>query len=80
MLFIFISKHFNCVLIFNFCISQKVKGAKMENLKTNISTYLYICIIFGFKIKINQGIIQSKRICRQPSVCALNVFTLLKGF
>ena len=64
MLFIFISKHFNSVLIFKFCISEKVKGAKMENLKTNISTYFYICITFSFKIKINQGIIQSKRICR----------------
>ena len=80
MFFIFISKHFNSFLIFNLCISQKVKGAKMQNLKTNIWTYFYICISFTFKIKINQGILLSKLICRQPSDGALNVFTLLKGF
>ena len=78
--FIFICKHFNTFLIFNLCISQKVKGGNMENLKTNISTYFYICTSLTFKIIINQGIFLSKRVCRQPPVCAWNVFTLLKGF
>ena len=74
MLFIFICKHLNTYLVFNLCISQKVKGAKMENLKTNISTFFHICISFTFKTKINQGIFLSKRVCRQPSVCAFERF------
>ena len=74
MLFMFICKHLNTYLVFNLCISQKVKGAKMENLKTNISTYFHICISFTFKTKINQGIFLSKHVCRQPSVCAFERF------
>ena len=86
---IFINKHFNTFLIFNLSISQKVKGAKMENLKTQIYFNLKDKIDADIKIDrflylhqfcLNQGIFMSKSICRQPSVCVLNVFTLLKGF
>ena len=84
MFFRFINKHFNTFLTFNLSISQKVKGAKMENLKTNISTDFYIYISFTFKIKINHGIFLSKRVFRPRSVCVLNVSLLLrhlkKGF
>ena len=37
---IFIKKNFNTFLIFNLSISQKVKGAKMENLKTQTEIFL----------------------------------------
>ena len=76
--FRFINKHFNTFLTFSLSISQKVKGAKMENLKTNISTDFSIYISFTFKIKINYGIFLSKRVFRQRSVCVLNVSLLLR--
>ena len=69
--FIFINKHFNTSLIFNFRVPKNVKKDKMGKLETNISTDFYICIGFAFKIKINHGIFLSKRVCRQ---CSVSIF------
>ena len=52
MFFIFISKHFNSFLVFNLCISQKVKGANQVEIRfqkhASLFTFYhsqYICLL-----------------------------------
>ena len=52
MFFIFISKHFNSFLVFNLCISQKVKGANKVEIRfqkhASLFTFYhsqYICLL-----------------------------------